>query len=385
MKIGFISSKQDNSILRLSGAPYYMEKMLEQHCGQVFFLQPGKILKATNFIHRVLNKSSRTITGKRFATGHSLLTAYFAGRHFSKQIYKLNLDLIFATRASTQIALIKKKIPLIYTTDATFKIMENYYDNWTNLSKISATVGNFIEQRAIQNSDRVFCPSAWAVNSVIQDYKAHHNKVSIIQSGANFDDSDIPTTEQIFTGKDLSRCSLLFVGVDWKRKGGEIAIDTLNHLRAANIPAQLTIVGCKPPQKFHNEKITIIEKLSKSITEEKKKLIALYRQSNFFLLPARAEASGLVFSEAAAFGLPVVTTDTGGISSIVRQGINGYTLPLSATAISYAKLIEEIFRDPARYKDLVKTARQEYDSELNWNAWGRKVKRLVDSVSTNCE
>ena len=382
MKIGFISSKQDNSILYLSGAPFYMEKALEKYCGQVFFLQPSKTLKVTAFFHRVINKSSRTITGKRFATGHSLLTAYCAGRHFSKKIHKLNIDIIFATRASTQIALIKKKVPIIYTTDATFKSMENYYDNWTNLNKISVISGNFIEQRAISNSDRIFCPSAWAANSVIEDYKTQRNKVSIIQSGANFDDSDISATEQIFIEKDLSRCRLLFIGVDWQRKGGEIAFDTLNHLLAANIPAQLTIVGCEPPKKFLHEKVTVIKKLRKSIAEEKKKLITLYKQSNFFLLPARAEASGLVFSEAAAFGLPVITTDTGGITSIVRQGINGYTLSPSATAISYAKLIEKIFNDPTQYKNLARAARQEYNETLNWDTWASKVKLLMDSISS---
>lgn len=135
-------------------------------------------------------------------------------------------------------------------------------------------------------------------------------------------------------------------------------------------------------QPSKTEKITafISKAISKSIAEEKKKLITLYRQSNFFLLPTRAEAAGLVFSEAAAFGLPVITTDTGGITSIVRQGINGYTLPHDATSISYAKLIEELYKDPPRYKKLARTARQEYKKTLNWDTWGRKVNLLIDSI-----
>ncbi|WP_137463714.1 glycosyltransferase, partial [Escherichia coli] len=42
------------------------------------------------------------------------------------------------------------------------------------------------------------------------------------------------------------------------------------------------------------------------------------------LLPTIADCYGMVFCEAAAFGLPVVATDTGGVSSIVineRTGI----------------------------------------------------------------
>ena len=39
----------------------------------------------------------------------------------------------------------------------------------------------------------------------------------------------------------------------------------------------------------------------------------------FFLMPTRAEAQGIVFNESAAYGLPVVSTDVGGVSTVVQS------------------------------------------------------------------
>lgn len=380
MRIGLITSKPSNERSQLSGAPYYMEKALEKHCGQVFFIRPSKLSTVIKFIGKILNKVSKMFTGKTYASEHTILEAYWAGRHFSKKANGLKLDVIFATRAATQIAFIRSNIPIIYTSDATFKLMEDFYGYWTNLNEISIAEGNSIEKKAISNSARIFYPSSWPINSAIQTYKADPNKLSVIKSGANFDDNDIPSIDQIVAKRDLSRCCLLFIGINWERKGGRIAVETLHHLLAANIPAELTIICCNPPKEILHKKITIIKKLDKSIPEEKNQLIALYKQSNFFLLPTRAETAGLVFCEAAAFGLPVMTTDTGGVASIVKQGINGYALSHNDGSVAYAKLIEQIFRDKDRYQNLVRTSRREYEETLNWDTWGRQVKQLISTI-----
>ena len=377
MRIGFITSKQSNRQSQLSGAPYYMEKALEKYCGQVFFIPPGRLSLAARFVGRWINLISKTITGKNYAYNHTILEAYLAGIHFTKTARELRLDAIFATRAATQIAFLKTNIPIIYTSDTTFKLMEGYYGYWSRLNKISLTEGNYIEKLAIQNSAQIFYPSSWPLRSATQDYKAASKQLSVIKSGANFDSIDIPSLDQISSLRNLSSCHLLFIGVDWERKGGLIAVEALKHLLAANIPAKLTIVGCEPPSNLLNKRIMVIKKLNKSIPEEKKQLIRLYQQANFFLLPTRADTSGLVFSEASALGLPIITSDTGGVTSIVKQGINGYVLAYQDNGISYARRIKQLYTDQTRYKKLVQTTRQEYEKTLNWNTWGKNVHQLI--------
>jgi glycosyltransferase involved in cell wall biosynthesis len=87
-----------------------------------------------------------------------------------------------------------------------------------------------------------------------------------------------------------------------------------------------------------------------------------------------------VLCEANAFGLPVFTTDVGGIPTIAKNGKNGYMLPLSATGEDYANLIIEKLSDPTHYHNLVQSSRKEYDSRLNWNKWAESLHQLILSI-----
>jgi glycosyltransferase involved in cell wall biosynthesis len=53
-------------------------------------------------------------------------------------------------------------------------------------------------------------------------------------------------------------------------------------------------------------------------------LIALYQSSDIFALPTIGDCYSMVGMEALACGVPVVTSDIGGISDIVSEGKTGY-------------------------------------------------------------
>lgn len=50
----------------------------------------------------------------------------------------------------------------------------------------------------------------------------------------------------------------------------------------------------------------------------------------------RADCIPFVFNEANAFGLPMITADTGGVPDMIRIGENGYVLPYGARGFEYA-------------------------------------------------
>lgn len=66
--------------------------------------------------------------------------------------------------------------------------------------------------------------------------------------------------------------------------------------------------------------------------------------SDIFALPTRKEASGTVFVEAAACGLPVVGLDVGGVSEMLRDGETGMLVPpddIEALRAALRRLIDE--------------------------------------------
>ncbi|MCA9447996.1 MAG: glycosyltransferase, partial [Candidatus Omnitrophica bacterium] len=88
---------------------------------------------------------------------------------------------------------------------------------------------------------------------------------------------------------------------------------------------------------------------------------------------------GIVFCEASAYGLPSITTDTGGVSGVVTNGVNGYTLPPEDRGEAYGKLIYQLLENRENYLELRTKTRLEYDTRLNWRVWGEKV---VDEMRT---
>lgn len=253
--------------------------------------------------------------------------------------------------------------------------MIDYYSDFSH--PLSQREGNLLEQRAISKAKKLIYSSDWAAQSAIKDYGAPPEKVHIIPFGANLDwISPIPANRE---RKD-QRCNLLFIGKDWQRKGGDLVLAALEKLEELGIPAQLAIVGCQPPGKLPGNKIRVIPYLNKNRDEDARLLEQLFFEADFFVLPTRADCSPIVMAEANAFGLPVISTYTGGLPTIIRDGVNGYLLPLTATGEDFAKVISTVFRDEKKYLELRATSRQEYENRLNWNVWTQRVADVIAGV-----
>jgi glycosyltransferase involved in cell wall biosynthesis len=72
-----------------------------------------------------------------------------------------------------------------------------------------------------------------------------------------------------------------------------------------------------------------------------------------------------VVLEAMSWGVPVVTTDSGGLPSIVDDGRTGYLVPMRDTA-ALADRIEELFNDPETREFMGQNARQFVIENHSW-------------------
>ena len=91
----------------------------------------------------------------------------------------------------------------------------------------------------------------------------------------------------------------------------------------------------------------------------------------------RAPVEEIAKDYEAAYGVPVLSTDTGGVSGIVQNGVNGFLLPPEAPGAEYAKVLAELFESPDRYRELREASRAAYDERLNWDAFGRSAARIL--------
>ena len=136
----------------------------------------------------------------------------------------------------------------------------------------------------------------------------------------------------------------------------------------------MRVAGCRPAQPLQDF-VDVIGHISKRTPEGRQRFEDLRRHTDFFILPTQAEAAGIVFSEASAYGLPSITLDTGGVSDYVRHGISGFCLPPGSSPKVFGKAILETLRDETRYEKLAANAFHEYETRLNWKT---SVRGLIE-------
>jgi glycosyltransferase involved in cell wall biosynthesis len=372
-RIGYLTSNDPLDRRSWSGTQYYIAQALQKHCGDVFPI--GPIKPRSVILKQAVQKGLRLLAGRNYLYTHTISLSKQMARIAEKKMANEEFDFIFAPAGSTQIAYLRTNVPLVYLSDTTFAAILNYYPEFSGLSKTCIREGNALEQLAIARARLILYSSSWAAGSARKDYHADPAKLHVIPFGANLEEP--PTTEAALQKTASTRCNLLFVGVDWRKKGGDIAFETLVELKRLGISAQLTIVGCSPPDNVRRRDVHVISFLNKNDPVQREQLYKLYLDADFLLLPTRAECYGIVFCEANAFGVPVIATDTGGISEIVRDGENGYLLPPCARGSEYARVIAATYLNKEKYIELKYNSRTCFETRLNWDAWGTAVARLI--------
>lgn len=376
--IAFVSIWDAKNVKSWSGTTSYMYKAL---CDVGFNVYSIDNLNIKNYY---LHKAKKIIIKTFSPYKYNYFLNSQINEYFAKQIAKSlrpNTDMIFSP-AGTMYAtsLVKTSIPRISYGDAPLVGMFNFYDEFTNLIKSNLTYARIIEKEAMQKTDLIIYSSDWAIDIAKRHYDVPHNKFKMIPLGANIDENRSSNDIcNLLYKKSKDTCDILFVGVDWKRKGADIAVAITENIIANGIPARLHVVGIKSVPKDHKNKPYLINHgfISKSTQSGRDKLYTLFSTSHFLLVPSIAEAYGLVFCEASSFGLPSIASNVGGIPTIIKPNRNGMTFSLNSDISLWSNYIIEHYLDKTKYKELSLNSFDEYKFRLNWNTIG---KHLKDSI-----
>ncbi|HEY2726064.1 MAG TPA: glycosyltransferase family 4 protein, partial [Parafilimonas sp.] len=376
MKIAYLALNDPLDKRSWSGTTYYIAKALQKSGNDVDFLGPLKLPKWLDKTLRAIAKFNRVVFGKEYITKYSLLLSWYSARQFNKKLKGKIYDCICAPAAAAELGFLKTKLPVIYITDATFELVSNYnYNEFDKMSWFSKVEGNILEKHALKKSSAIMYPSTWAAESAIKDYHIQNDKVFIAPFGANID--KIPDINIIYKKLDNKQLTLLFLAVDWERKGGNIAFDVLKFLQYTHgIQAKLIVCGCVPPPHIVHPNMEVIPFLDKNKKEDYDRFVNIMSTSHFLLVPTRADCSLLVGSESNAYGMPAITTETGGVPEIVKDGVNGYCLPYTADGNTYAALIAELFLNQEKYKELIFSSRMRFEKCLTWQKWSESFDEI---------
>jgi glycosyltransferase involved in cell wall biosynthesis len=375
-RIAFATIGDARDVRFWSGTPFHMSKSLANEGNEVVHIGP---LRAPVLpLYKAYSRLCRTfrLRGQPPLYAGPVVAQYAADA--ARKIRATSPDIVFAPAGSIFAWNVPDGVPLVYVSDATFRLADNYHPNCRNLSRAARETMERLERNTIARADLVLYPSEWAAESAIRDYGADPARVHVIPWGANLEDP--PDRDAVLGCRKPGPCRLLFIGVNWKEKGADMAIETLAELKERGVKAELVICGCTPPKPVIQEGLTIIPYLDKNNGEQRNRLFQLYAEADFFLLPTRSDCYGIVFCEAAARGVPSIAPATGGVPHAIHDGETGILMPLNATKTDYAAVIAEIFANPDRLARLKQSSRDAFEARLNWQAWGRRVSSLIQTL-----
>lgn len=281
-------------------------------------------------------------------------------------------------------AFLKTKQPIFLLQDSTWGQIVETYPYFSEKNQPASIVRGGYELDKLtfgKKNVNVVMASTWAAERAMKDYGVPQERMHVLPFGANFEQD--PSDEVVANGmaqRGSGECQLLFVGREWERKGGPLAVEIAGELQALGVPAKLHVVGCRP--EGLPSYVQVYGLLSKDKPEDLGLLLKLYATSDFFVMPSRAEAQGIVFNEAAAYGLPVAAADVGGVSSVVRNGDWGLLLPLDTPARSYAEWLRDLYLDRRRYRAAALRARQDFVTRLSSTAY---INSLVGIIRQQIE
>jgi glycosyltransferase involved in cell wall biosynthesis len=372
LSIAFITADDPRDKRSWSGTNYFLLQTLKRNFDHVEILGPYTP-QPLKFICSGFNFLTLRLFNKRFDYRHSKWMRNAFGKHFSALLKQKNYDLVIISAATSIAAGIKTDLPVVYINDRSIEGAMDYHKVLTQLFDFSRKQSIETDRLAIAKSTLTVFSSSWASDAAIRNNPASASKIKMLPFGANLETIPGAPAEKAFPEFPLQ---LFFAGVNWEDKGGPVALETLQHLISKGIDAELIVCGCVPP--VSHPKMNVIGFLNKNNPQEFEKLMNFYHTSDFFLLPTKYEAYGLVFCEAAAYGLPALAPATGGITSIIVDGETGFLLPENATGKEYAEKIIAVVNDPGKYNAMRNAAYLRFKNKLNWESWAEDFKKLLE-------
>jgi glycosyltransferase involved in cell wall biosynthesis len=318
------------------------------------------------------------LLGRRYRADREPSYLAAAAAEFSARAAEEDFDFVY-TPGSEIVGHLRTDRPVTFASDATFANMLDYYWDFTNLTPEYLRMGHEQEAAALAKCSLAVYSAEWAAKSAINDYGADPAKVAVIPFGANIgQDNTWAEVRGWIEERPRDEIRLLFVGRHWDRKGGDILVHAAYCLAKLGHRVRVDIVGCPVPARhrslpwLHGHGL-----LSPRVAADMARLHDFFTRAHFVFVPSRAECYGMTFAEANAYGVPAISTNTGGVCGVVKDGYNGYLLPLDAQGPAYADLIAATFSNPRHYDRLCAQSFEAFARHFNWHSFCRRFVDLV--------
>lgn len=175
-----------------------------------------------------------------------------------------------------------------------------------------------------ENCKKIMPWSEWSQETILQIFPEIKDKLEIVYPA-------VPI--QNFKKEKKDKIKILFVGRNFKIKGGEVALMVMDKLTKKYNNVEGIVVSEVPKEIYEkykeNEKIEF-----KGMIPQEKLFKEVYPGSDILLYPTFSDTFGFAILESKSFGLPVVTMETMSTHTIketIEEGKTGFIIDNSKT------------------------------------------------------
>lgn len=375
----------------LSGMPWNMGEALRRAGCELLPIMVGPLGSAPVF-RSAAAAAPRDVPRRLYRTARRAMEAGLPGlvrgrcerralasaRLAARRARDAGVDVVFGPCMSRPLAYLEDGLPVVYASDATASLLLGTYDDYRRRGRGWREAMIDLETRAFGRADRIALASDRTAQSAVEDHGADRDRISIVPLGANIAPDGIsPGEPEPPSPGDLR---LLLSAADPERKRLGLCVDIAAELRSRGWRATLHYIGPERPECSRPE-VEWAGRLSLGDPEDSAVHRSLLERCHLAILPSVAEMFGIAPIESAAFGRPAVVSDAGGLPTVVEDGVTGRVIPVDTPLAGWVDAIESTCARPDRYLDFSRAARARFESTLNWDAWGRSLRRLIEQVA----
>jgi glycosyltransferase involved in cell wall biosynthesis len=325
---------------------------------------------------------------------------------------------LFASSASRKLSKIRRRFPadivhanlplvpnfavpngygrtLISTVHSTWKgeaeaIKGEPYSRLNSNEKFMVSFNWFLrifEEEMLERSNKIIAVSDFTRRELLQYYGIEENKIRVIHNGVDVNKFK-PATDKVrakselgFNPKDVA---ILSVGRLYARKGLFTLIESMPKVVKRFRNARFVISGkglSNEVEKLrvHAQKLGVKDNIVFTGYFPDSKLPRLYNAADVFAFSTFYENFPFAVLEALSSGLPVVTTNVGGIPEMIDSGKNGFLVqPFNAREL--ADRILYFLEHPAASSEMALAARKTIEDRFDWRLIVEKVLKVYDEA-----
>lgn len=223
-----------------------------------------------------------------------------------------------------------------------------------------------LERALYAGATRVFTRSANVSRTLLERYGRPERQVVCVGAGSN---AKLPEERAPADADGVVR--ILFVGVDWTRKGGPDLVEAFRRVHARHPEVRLRIVGASPA--LDEPGIEVVGRCPVEAVHTH------YAEASIFCLPSHREPFGVAYVEALHHGLPVVGTRIGAVPELVEDGVVGHLVEVGDVD-ALADRLERLVADAALRQRMGEHARARARERYTWSAVAARMVEAIGSA-----